>query len=138
MKNLIISLTILLSSLTVSANETNPKIYGYWLNNDSEILLIQTDNTFSRRSKSDIIAQGKLVINENNISVLNTPGTIDSDYRGEIKVIIFNHGKDDFLIKNGDRIAQMVLVPVIKMELEETDNLPDTLRGDGGFGSTGK
>ena len=62
MKNLILSLTILLSSLTVTANETNPKIYGYWLNNDSEILLIQTDNTFSRRSKSDIIALGNLII----------------------------------------------------------------------------
>jgi hypothetical protein len=72
MKNLILSLTILLSSLTVSANEINPKIYGYWLNNDSEILLIQTDNTFSRRSKSDIIAQGKLIIDENNISVLRS------------------------------------------------------------------
>ena len=73
-----------------------------------------------------------------NITVLNTPGTIDSDYRGEIKVILFNHGKEDFLINNKDRIAQMILMPVIKMELEETDNLPDTLRGDGGFGSTGK
>ena len=72
------------------------------------------------------------------ITVLNTPGTIDSDYRGEIKVILFNHGKEDFLINNKDRIAQMILMPVIKMELEETDNLPDTLRGDGGFGSTGK
>ena len=72
------------------------------------------------------------------ITVLNTPGTIDSDYRGEIKVILFNHGKEDFLISNKDRIAQMILMPVIKMELEETDNLPDTLRGDGGFGSTGK
>jgi len=75
---------------------------------------------------------------KNNISILNTPGTIDSDYRGEIKVILFNHGKEDFLINNKDRIAQMILMPVIKMELEETDNLPDTLRGDGGFGSTGK
>jgi dUTP pyrophosphatase len=75
---------------------------------------------------------------KNNISILNTPGTIDSDYRGEIKVIIFNHGKDDFLIKNGDRIAQMVLVPVIKMELEESLDLPKTVRGMGGFGSTGK
>ena len=65
-------------------------------------------------------------------------GTIDSDYRGEIKVILFNHGKDEFLINNKDRIAQMVLVPVIKMELEETDNLPNTVRGEGGFGSTGK
>ena len=75
---------------------------------------------------------------KNNISVLNTPGTIDSDYRGEIKVILFNHGKNDFLINNKDRIAQMILTPVIKMDLEETDDLPDTIRGEGGFGSTGK
>ena len=73
-----------------------------------------------------------------NITVLNTPGTIDSDYRGEIKVILYNHGKQEFLINNKDRIAQMILVPVIKMELEETDNLPNTVRGEGGFGSTGK
>ena len=75
---------------------------------------------------------------KNSISVLNTPGTIDSDYRGEIKVILFNHGSNDFLINNKDRIAQMVLTPVVKMELEETDDLPNTVRGDGGFGSTGK
>ena len=75
---------------------------------------------------------------KNNISVLNTPGTIDSDYRGEIKVIIFNHGNDDFIINNGDRIAQMILTPVEKMEFEETKDLPETLRGEGGFGSTGK
>ena len=75
---------------------------------------------------------------KNSITVLNTPGTIDSDYRGEIKIILFNHGKEDFLINNKDRVAQMVLIPVIKMELEETDNLPDTLRGESGFGSTGK
>tara|TARA_B110001452_G_scaffold190307_1_gene160526 strand:- start:1345 stop:1782 length:438 start_codon:yes stop_codon:yes gene_type:complete len=75
---------------------------------------------------------------KNNISVLNTPGTIDSDYRGEIKVIIYNHGNNDFIINNGDRIAQMILAPVIKMELEETENLPETIRGKGGFGSTGK
>ena len=75
---------------------------------------------------------------KNNITVLNTPGTIDSDYRGEIKIILFNHGKEDFLINNKDRVAQMILTPVIKMKLEETDNLPDTLRGEGGFGSTGK
>ena len=72
------------------------------------------------------------------ISILNTPGTIDSDYRGEIKVIIYNHGNTDFIINNGDRIAQMVLSPVIKMELEEANNLPETIRGEGGFGSTGK
>ena len=75
---------------------------------------------------------------KNNVSVLNTPGTIDSDYRGELKVILFNHGNVDFLINNKDRIAQMILTPVIKMDLEETDNLPDTVRGKGGFGSTGK
>ena len=75
---------------------------------------------------------------KNNISVLNTPGTIDSDYRGEIKVILFNHGNGDFLINNNDRIAQMILTPIIKMNLEETDNLPETVRGEGGFGSTGK
>ena len=73
-----------------------------------------------------------------NISVLNTPGTIDSDYRGEIKVIIYNHGDADFEVNNGDRIAQMILTPVIKMKLEETDKLPETIRGKDGFGSTGK
>ena len=75
---------------------------------------------------------------KNNISVLNTPGTIDSDYRGEIKVIIFNHGNNNFIVKNGDRIAQMILAPIMKMELEEAKNLPQTIRGKGGFGSTGK
>ena len=75
---------------------------------------------------------------KNNITVLNTPGTIDSDYRGEIKVIIYNHGKDNFIINNGDRIAQMVISPIIKVELEEVQNLPKTIRGEGGFGSTGK
>ena len=75
---------------------------------------------------------------KNNISVLNTPGTIDSDYRGEIKIILFNHGNKNFIINNKDRVAQMILIPVNKMDLEEVDNLPDTLRGEGGFGSTGK
>ena len=75
---------------------------------------------------------------KNNISVLNAPGTIDSDYRGEIKVILYNHGNNDFAINNGDRIAQMILAPVVKTELEETNNLPETIRGKGGFGSTGK
>ena len=73
-----------------------------------------------------------------NISVLNTPGTIDSDYRGEIKIILFNHGGENFKINNSDRVAQMVLTPIIKMELEETNELPDSIRGKGGFGSTGK
>ena len=75
---------------------------------------------------------------KNNISVLNTPGTIDSDYRGEIKIILFNHSNENFIINNNDRIAQMVLTPIIKMELEETNELPESIRGEGGFGSTGK
>ena len=72
------------------------------------------------------------------IGVLNSPGTIDSDYRGELKIILFNHGNKDFIINNGDRIAQMVLIPILKMEFEEVDSLPETIRGQGGFGSTGK
>ena len=69
-----------------------------------------------------------------NISVLNTPGTIDSDYRGELKIILFNHGSENFMINNNDRVAQMVLTPIIKMELEEKNELPETIRGKGGFG----
>ena len=75
---------------------------------------------------------------KSNVSVLNTPGTIDSDYRGEIKVILFNHGSKEFIVNNKDRIAQMVLMPVLKVNFEEVDNLPETIRGSGGFGSTGK
>ena len=75
---------------------------------------------------------------KNSITVLNTPGTIDSDYRGEIKIILFNHGSEEFTINNNDRVAQMILTPVVKIELEETDDLPNTLRGKSGFGSTGK
>ena len=75
---------------------------------------------------------------KNNITVLNTPGTIDSDYRGEIKIILFNHGSAEFVINNKDRVAQMILTPIKKMNLKEVENLPTTLRGKGGFGSTGK
>ena len=91
----------------------------------------QDDYEIQIRPRSGLAAK-------NSISVLNTPGTIDSDYRGEIKVILYNHGNSDFLINNKDRIAQMVLTPGIKMNVEETDNLPETIRGEGGFGSTGK
>ncbi len=75
---------------------------------------------------------------KSNIGVLNTPGTIDSDYRGEIKVILFNHGSKEFIVKNKDRIAQIILMPVLKVDFEEVDDLPETVRGLGGFGSTGK
>jgi len=73
----------------------------------------------------------------NQISVLNTPGTIDADYRGELKVILINLGEKKFKIENGLRIAQMVLCPVIKATLEEVNELEETKRGSGGFGSTG-
>ena len=75
---------------------------------------------------------------KSSISVLNTPGTIDSDYRGELKIILFNHSKKEFVVRNNDRMAQMVLMPVLKIDFEEVDDLPDTLRGSCGFGSTGK
>ena len=83
------------------------------------------------RPRSGLAAKSK-------ISVLNTPGTIDSDYRGELKIILFNHGNKNFVINKNDRVAQMVLAPIIKMELEETNELPESVRGEGGFGSTGK
>ena len=74
---------------------------------------------------------------KNQISVLNTPGTIDADYRGEVKVILINLGNKSFIIENGLRIAQMVLCPIIKAKLKEVDSLQNTKRGSGGFGSTG-
>ena len=92
---------------------------------------------FSKEYEIQIRPRSGLAL-KNNISILNSPGTIDSDYRGEIKIIIYNHGKENFIINNGDRIAQMILTPVVKMELEETQDLPETIRGTGGFGSTGK
>ena len=75
---------------------------------------------------------------KSSIGILNTPGTIDSDYRGELKIILFNHSNKEFIVNNNDRIAQIVLMPVLKVDFEEVDELPDTLRGSGGFGSTGK
>jgi dUTP pyrophosphatase len=72
------------------------------------------------------------------ITVLNSPGTIDSDYRGDIKVLLINLGEKDFEIKKGDRIAQAVVAPVVQAEFIEVEELSDTKRGSGGFGSTGK
>jgi len=72
------------------------------------------------------------------ITVLNTPGSIDSDYRGELKIILFNHGKNEFIINNKDRIAQMVLIPILKFDFQEVDDLDNSERGSGGFGSTGR
>ena len=75
---------------------------------------------------------------KNGISVVNTPGTIDSDYRGEIKVLLINLGTEAVTIKKFQRIAQMVICPIIKANLKEVQELPETIRGAGGFGSTGQ
>jgi dUTP pyrophosphatase len=75
---------------------------------------------------------------KNGVTVLNSPGTIDSDYRGEIKIILINIGKSDFVIKKGDRIAQMVINKFEKVEWELSEELEETKRGEGGFGHTGK
>jgi dUTP pyrophosphatase len=72
------------------------------------------------------------------VTVLNSPGTIDADYRGEISVILINHGTEPFLIRRGERIAQMVIAPVVQAKLNPVDSLPETGRGSGGFGSTGQ
>ena len=94
-------------------------------------IAIPEDTEVQIRPRSGLAAKSS-------ISVLNTPGTIDSDYRGEIKIILFNHGKEEFTVNNGDRIAQMILIPVLKAEFEEVEELPKSVRGSGGFGSTGK
>jgi len=72
------------------------------------------------------------------VTILNAPGTVDSDYRGELEVILVNLGSEPFTLKNGDRIAQMVISPVFRASLRETDSLSETERGSGGFGSTGR
>ena len=92
---------------------------------------------FSEEYEIQIRPRSGLAV-KNNISVLNTPGTIDSDYRGEIKVILYNHGTKEFIVNKNDRIAQMILMPVLKVNFEEVSDLPETVRGSGGFGSTGK
>ena len=94
-------------------------------------LAIPEDTEIQIRPRSGLAAKSS-------ISVLNTPGTVDSDYRGELKIILYNHGSRNFEVNNSDRIAQMILMPVLKAELEEVNELPTTVRGLGGFGSTGK
>ena len=71
------------------------------------------------------------------VTCLNTPGTVDADYRGEVKVILINHGEEDFTIRRGDRIAQLIVAPVVQAQWVEVDSLDETARGAGGFGSTG-
>ena len=81
------------------------------------------------RSRSGLAAKSQ-------VSVLNSPGTIDADYRGELKVILINSSNKTFVVERGARIAQMVLCPIVKAKFKEVDNLDDTIRGDSGFGST--
>ena len=94
-------------------------------------IAIPNDTEIQIRPRSGLAAKSS-------ISVLNTPGTIDSDYRGELKIILFNHSNVEFIVNNNDRVAQMILMPVLKVDFEEVEELPDTIRGSGGFGSTGK
>ena len=94
-------------------------------------IAIPEDLEIQIRPRSGLAAKSK-------ITILNTPGTIDSDYRGELKIILFNHSNEEFIVKNGDRIGQIILMPVLKIEFEEVEELPNTIRGTGGFGSTGK
>ena len=107
------------------------------LPNSSEIvptglsIAIPEDLEIQIRPRTGLAAKSK-------ITILNTPGTIDSDYRGELKIILFNHSNEEFIVKNGDRIGQIILMPVLKIEFEEVEELPNTIRGTGGFGSTGK
>ena len=110
----------------ISINPNSSKIIPTGL-----AVAIPMDCEIQVRPRSDLAANFS-------ISILNTPGTIDSDYRGEIKVILFNHGNKSFKINNNDRVAQMILTPIMKMDLEETNELPESIRGSGGFGSTGK
>ena len=84
-------------------------------------IAIPEDTEVQIRPRSGLAAKS-------NISVLNTPGTIDSDYRGEIKIILFNHGNQEFTVNNNDRIAQMILMPVLKAEFEEVEDLPKSVR----------
>ena len=105
--------------------------------NTSELIPTGLSVAIPKDMEIQIRPRSGLAINSN-ISVLNTPGTIDSDYRGEIKVILFNHSNKEFIVNNNERIAQMILAPVLKVDFEEVSDLPDSARGLGGFGSTGK
>lgn len=103
-----------------------------------ETVLIKTGISVElpQRTEAQIRPRSGLAL-KHSITVLNTPGTIDAGYRGEIGVILINHGKQPFKVLEGMKIAQMVIVPVIRAEIEEVDSLSETLRGEGGFGSTG-
>lgn len=104
----------------------------------NECKLVKTGITIElpRNTEAQIRPRSGLAL-KNQITVLNTPGTIDEGYRGEIGIILINHGKEIFSVKKGMKIAQMVIKPTLIVEIEEVDELSDTDRGTGGFGSTG-
>ncbi|MEE8574228.1 MAG: dUTP diphosphatase [Thermodesulfobacteriota bacterium] len=103
-----------------------------------ETRLVKTGLTIElpENTEAQVRPKSGLALNHS-VTVLNTPGTIDEGYRGEIGVILINHGKNDFTVEEGMKIAQMVIKPVVRVEIEEVDELSDTTRGEGGFGSTG-
>lgn len=90
------------------------------------------------RGRSDLCSPGSGLASKRSLAPANKVGVIDCDYRGEIKVALFNHGKCDQTVESGERIAQLVVVPYITAEFEEAQELSDTVRGEGGFGSTGR
>ena len=124
-------------------NERNMKYPTYIKNkitiNPSKIAIVPTGIAVAIPKNYEIqIRPRSGLAAKKGISVLNTPGTIDSDYRGEIKIILINLSKKPFVVKSGDRVAQMIVCPIAKGKLKEVKNLPRTLRGKKGFGSTGK
>ncbi len=104
-----------------------------------EVVLVPTDFSVEIPEGYEIQVRPRsgLAI-KHSIAILNSPGTIDSDYRGEVKIILMNFGKENFVINRGDRIAQLVLAAVIQANLIETNNLKESMRGEGGFGHTGR
>ena len=104
----------------------------------NEVALIPTglSSEFTNQYELQIRSRSGLAF-KNQVIVLNAPGTIDSDYRGEIKIILYNLGKQDFVVKYGDRIAQGIFCPIVKAHIQEASDLEKTARGEGGFGSTG-
>jgi len=122
------------SGMDLSANVKNKKIIK-----PGKIMLVPTGIAVAIDKNYEIqIRPRSGLAAKKGISVLNTPGTIDSDYRGEIKIILINLSKKSFVVKSGDRIAQMVVCPVKKAKLKEVKKLPITIRNKKGFGSTGK
>jgi len=119
------------SGLDIRANEDSIIESGSWgMVGTGLFPEIQQGFEIQVRSRSGLAAR-------NGIFVLNSPGTVDSDYRGEIKVILANMGKDSFMIKKGDRVAQIVVCPVIHGKVSKVEEISNTDRGSGGFGSTG-